>query len=74
MAIQPVGIDIKSSTIGLILQRKSLCVPLSQRSYRWEVEHVDDLYKDINAALLGNLDEYFLGSIVVISRKAVTFP
>ena len=45
MAIQAAGIEIKSSTIGLILQEKNLCVPLSQRSYRWEAEHVDDLYK-----------------------------
>lgn len=73
MAIQAAGIDIKSSTIGLILQEKNLCVPLSQRSYRWEAEHVDDLYKDINAALLANLDEYFLGSIVVIKSQGKTY-
>jgi hypothetical protein len=28
MTIQTAGIDIKSSTIGLILQEKNLCVPL----------------------------------------------
>ena len=73
MAIQSAGIDIKSSTIGLILQEKNLCVPLSQRSYRWETEHVDDLYKDINAALLAGLDEYFLGSVVVIKSQGKTY-
>jgi uncharacterized protein with ParB-like and HNH nuclease domain len=73
MAIQAAGIEIKSSTIGVILQEKNLCVPLSQRSYRWEAEHVDDLYKDINAALLANLDEYFLGSVVVIKSQGKTY-
>lgn len=73
MAIQPAGIEIKSSTIGLILQEKNLCVPLSQRSYRGETEHVDDLYKDINAALLANLDEYFLGSVVAIKSQGKTY-
>lgn len=73
MAIQAAGIEIKSSTIGLILQEKNLCVPLSQRSYRWEADHVDDLYKDINAALLANLDEYFLGSVVVIKSQGKTY-
>ncbi|MDI3463539.1 MAG: hypothetical protein OJF50_002360 [Nitrospira sp.] len=73
MAMQTAGIEIKSLTIGLILQEKNLCVPLSQRSYRWETEHVDDLYKDINAALLANLEEYFLGSVVVIQSQGKTY-
>lgn len=73
MATQTAGIEIKSSTIGLILQEKNLCVPLSQRSYRWETEHIEDLYKDINAALLANLDEYFLGSIVAIRSQGKTY-
>ena len=73
MATQTASIEIKSSTIGLILQEKNLCVPLSQRSYRWETEHVEDLYKDINAALLANLDEYFVGSIVAIRSQGKTY-
>lgn len=72
MSIQSAGIDIATETIGHILQGKNLRVPLSQRSYRWEHEHVEDLYKDINAAILNKLEEYFLGSIVGIKSQGVT--
>ena len=39
---------------------------------RWEAEHVEDLYKGINAAVLEPLDEYFVGSIVGIKSNGVT--
>lgn len=69
MSVQSAGIDIVPETIGHILEGKNLRVPLSQRSYRWKDEHVNDLYNDINAAILDNLDEYFLGSIVGIKSQ-----
>lgn len=72
MPTNTVGIDISPETIGHILHEKGLRVPLSQRSYRWEAEHVEDLYKDINAAVLEALDEYFVGSIVGIKSNGVT--
>ena len=57
-----------NQTIGNVLTGKSgLCVPPSQRSYRWKKEHVETLYKDIGENLL--TDEYFLGSIVVVSAE-----
>ena len=72
MSIQTAGIEIAPETIGHILHERGLRVPLSQRSYRWEDEHVEDLYKDINAAVQESLDEYFLGSIVGIKSGGVT--
>ena len=66
------AIEIAPQTLGQILHEKGLRVPLSQRSYRWETEHVEDLYKDINAAVLEQLDEYFVGSIVGIKSNGVT--
>ena len=66
------SVAITSDTIGSLLKGKNLQVPLSQRSYRWEKEHVTDLYQDMNAAILENGDEYFVGSVVGIKQKGVT--
>jgi len=49
-------------------------IPLYQRSYRWEVEHAEDLLDDLVTAMgeeekLDDLDPYFLGSIVLVKKK-----
>jgi hypothetical protein len=67
------GIAIAAETIGHLLTEKNHRVPLSQRSYRWEHEHVTELYGDINAAIHDNLDEYFIGSIVGIKSAGTTY-
>lgn len=67
------GIDIAAETIGNLLESRNLQVPLSQRSYRWETEHVTELYQDINGAILANEDEYFLGSVVGIKDQGITY-
>src|SRR5436305_7816257 len=72
MPLQASGIEIMPDTIGHILQQKNHRVPLSQRSYRWEREHVDDWYKDINGAIQDRADEYFVGSVVGITAKDIT--
>lgn len=74
MPIQTVGIEIAPETIGHLLREENLRVPLSQRSYRWEAEHVEDLYKDIHGVIIEQeVDEYFIGSIVGIKSGASTF-
>ncbi len=77
MPISTASLSIDGNqTVGNLLTGKSgLCVPPSQRSYRWKKEHVETLYRDIGDNLL--TDEYFLGSVVVVSpentRKTFVF-
>ena len=73
MSNQTVGIEIIPETIGHLLQERNLQVPLSQRSYRWEDDHVKELYADINGAIHEGLDEYFIGSIVGIKSAGITY-
>src|SRR5437868_5348708 len=73
MSDQPPGIDIVPETIGHLLSQKGHRVPLSQRSYRWESEHVEDWCKDINVAMFDRADEYFVGSIVGIRSEGATY-
>ena len=70
MATQESGIAIAPETIGHLLEAKNLQVPLSQRSSRWEKEHVTDLYHDIDAAIAESVDEYFVGSVVSIKETS----
>ena len=57
--------------IGHVLATRRLSVPLNQREYSWEDEHVEDLYSDLaNARDEGH--NYFLGTIVLTGHdKAV---
>lgn len=74
MPMQTSGIEIAPETVGHILREENLRVPLSQRSYRWQTEHVEDLYKDINGVIVDQtVDEYFIGSIVGIKSQGTTF-
>lgn len=58
-----------NQTTGALLNGKNgLCVPASQRSYRWKKEHVEALLNDISDNLLE--DEYFLGSVVTVNLTA----
>ncbi len=64
-------IDFDSETLGNILfTRKNLRVPVNQRAYAWKKEHVDDLLKDLNAAITKGSEEYFLGAIIVVPSKS----
>lgn len=74
MPMQTAGIEIAPETIGHLLREENLRVPLSQRSYRWAAEHVEDLYKDIHGVIVEQgVDEYFIGSIVGIKSGTATF-
>lgn len=47
------AIEFEKETLGNILQsRKNLRVPINQRAYKWAKEHVEDLFKDLNGAIL----------------------
>ncbi len=67
-------IEFDSDTLGDILaNRKNLAVPINQRSYAWRKEHVDDLLKDLNAAITKGAAEYFLGAIIVVPSSTAVF-
>lgn len=50
--------------IGDVLYGSRLRVPLNQREYSWEEEHVDDLFRDI-AGAIANDKTHFLGTLVL---------
>lgn len=61
--IQNIAIQLEG--IGSVLKGKRFKVPAYQRSYAWEIDHVEALLNDINDAIQNKEKEYFLGSIVV---------
>ena len=69
MTSQLTKMSIGPEYIGHALKDKNLFVPPNQRDYSWKDEHVRDLYEDIGLVIKNHGDEYFLGSVVVISQK-----
>ena len=62
------GVDEKGKAIKKL--QKPFLIPIYQRLYTWEVEHVERLMKDLLAAFDENqAAEYFIGAVVVISDK-----
>jgi len=59
--------EIKFDRLGIaeVIKRHQLKVPLNQREYSWEIEHVRDLLTDIANAMQKGKDVYFLGIIVL---------
>ena len=53
--------------IGELLKRGRVQVPPNQRSYAWEERHVRNLLEDLSEAIGNNAEDYFLGTIVVVS-------
>jgi hypothetical protein len=58
-------INFEHKGIGEILSQNRLAVPLNQREYAWEDEHVTDLFRDFANAIANNKATYFLGTIVL---------
>lgn len=56
-----------NSGIGDVLAHNRLVVPLNQREYSWEEEHVRDLFSDFADAIATDQGTYFLGTIVLTS-------
>lgn len=63
-----IAIDLHG--IGRILFNRNVGVPIYQRSYAWEDEHVTDLLTDIRTAMTDGAHEYFIGSIVTTQNEA----
>ncbi len=69
MNIQHRSITFDHIGIGTALLRNRLVVPLNQREYSWEDEHVTDLFYDLAQAIEGRKSSYFLGTIVLTRGK-----
>ncbi|MDO9333812.1 MAG: DUF262 domain-containing protein, partial [Dehalococcoidales bacterium] len=69
MNIQHRSITFDHIGIGTALLRNRLVVPLNQREYSWEDEHVTDLFYDLAQAIDGRKSSYFLGTIVLTRGK-----
>ena len=65
MNIQPGAIDFDHQGIGSALSQNRRSVPLNQREYSWEKEHILDLFHDLAEAIDSGKPAYFLGTIVL---------
>lgn len=59
------AINFEHIGIGTVLHHNRLVVPLNQREYSWEEEHVRELFEDFANAIANNKSAYFLGTIVL---------
>ena len=66
-------IDFNQLGIGEVLRNNRLAVPVNQREYKWEEEHVSDLFTDLANAIANHASSYFLGTIV-LTRGAGPLP
>jgi len=53
----------------LITNYRAATVPLYQRSYKWDLEELEEFWTDINGIMTGTDTNYFLGSIVLIKKN-----
>lgn len=61
-------ITFEHKGIGKALAHNRFVVPLNQREYSWEAEHVTDLLQDFSNAIRTNKATYFLGTIVLTTN------
>jgi hypothetical protein len=73
MASQDDRIQFEHKGVGALLSQNRLVVPLNQREYSWEEEHVNDLFSDFANAIATNKGSYFLGT-VVLTKGAGDWP
>lgn len=62
---QKASIQFDHKGIGQMLTDSRLAVPLNQREYAWEEEHITELFQDFQDAESSEEQEYFLGTIVM---------
>jgi hypothetical protein len=62
-------ITFEHKGIGKALAHNRFVVPLNQREYSWEEEHVTDLLRDFSNAIATNKAAYFLGTIVLTTNE-----
>lgn len=60
------------SGIGTVLKRNRLAVPLNQREYSWEEQHVQELFQDLADAISSDKQAYFLGALVLTNGSEGT--
>jgi hypothetical protein len=63
----PTRFEFSGFGIGDLLKRGRLQVPPNQRSYAWEERHVRNILEDLNEAISNEAEDYFLGTIVLVS-------
>lgn len=68
MAEKKSPITFEHKGIGKALAHNRFVVPLNQREYSWEQEHVTDLLQDFSNAIATNRATYFLGTIVLTTN------
>jgi hypothetical protein len=56
--------------IGQALRENRLVVPINQRSYAWEEQHVTELFQDFANAASSDDPDYFLGTIVLTQSES----
>jgi hypothetical protein len=62
------SITFEHKGIGKALAHNRFVVPLNQREYSWEEEHVSDLLQDFANAIATNKATYFLGTLVLTTN------
>ena len=60
--------------LAKLLHQGRLEVPPNQRSYKWDEKHVRDLLQDLNEAITGGAEDYFLGTVVLIQAEVGDVP
>lgn len=69
MAEKKSPITFEHKGIGKALAHNRFVVPLNQREYSWEEQHVTDLLQDYSNAIATNRAAYFLGTIVLTTNE-----
>ena len=66
MSSKGLGINANDIGLGATLNQNLLMVPPNQRSYAWEIPHVQTLLEDLSGAIsAGGSSPYFLGTVVL---------
>lgn len=58
-------IAFEAKGIGQAISQNRFVVPMNQREYKWEREHVVDLFHDLANAIDADSPTYFLGTLVL---------
>jgi hypothetical protein len=65
MSTKGLGINAHDVGLGATLNQNLLMVPPNQRSYAWEISHVQTLLEDLSGTISAGESSYFLGTVVL---------
>lgn len=65
MSNKGLGINAHDIGLGATLNQNLLMVPPNQRSYAWEIPHVQTLLEDLSGTISAGEGTYFLGTVVL---------